>query len=54
VTIELVFAILAAVVVAIFGLRRLRRDPSTESDNGRVSQSWLMERRADGQRDRFE
>jgi hypothetical protein len=46
--------ILAVAVVGWLGLRRLRRDPSTESDNGRVSQSWLMERRADGQRDRFE
>ena len=43
----------ALVAAAVLGFRRLRPSAPSESDMGRVSQSWLMEQRTDGQRDRF-
>lgn len=54
VTIGIAFLLTATLVAAgVIGFRRLRPSASSESDMGRVSQSWLMEQRADGQRDRF-
>ena len=54
VTIGIAFVLTATLVAAgVIGLRRLRPSSPSESDMGRVSQSWLMEQRSDGQRDRF-
>ena len=54
VTIGIVFVLTATLIAAgVIGFRRLRPSSPSESDMGRVSQSWLMEQRADGQRDRF-
>ncbi|MEQ1897153.1 MAG: hypothetical protein ABL971_07185 [Vicinamibacterales bacterium] len=53
-TIGIAFVLTATLVVAgVIGFRRLRPSSPSDSDMGRVSQSWLMEQRADGQRDRF-
>ncbi|MGE0395054.1 MAG: hypothetical protein AB7I25_09425 [Vicinamibacterales bacterium] len=51
-TIAIPVALVAVLLVAVLGVRRLRRD-RPERDLGRVGQSWLMEQRADSQRDRF-
>lgn len=54
VTIGMAFVLTVALVAAaVLGFRRLRPSAPSESDMGRVSQSWLMEQRTDGQRDRF-
>jgi len=52
VTIAVLVGLAAVIAVGVLGFNYFRHAQPADGDKGRVSQSWLMERRAD-ERDRF-